>query len=48
LNNLVVEKVKTGVGRATSTLYAALDKNIDKFELYIVRNIFKVPLGFRV
>ncbi|KAJ1475762.1 Mis12 protein-domain-containing protein [Baffinella frigidus] len=37
------DEVKEGVGRASSTLYAALDKNIDKFELYIVRNIFKVP-----
>jgi hypothetical protein len=35
-------EVRAGIERASKKLYDALDKNIDKFELYIVRNIFKV------
>ena len=35
--------IRQGVARAQDKMYKALDRNVDKFELYIVRNILKVP-----
>jgi len=35
--------IKQGVSQAYEKLFSSLDKNVDKFEIYVVRNILKMP-----
>jgi hypothetical protein len=35
--------IRTGISRVQDKLIYALERNIDKFELYVCRNIFRVP-----
>lgn len=37
------ELIKRAVAQFYQRLFSALDKNVDKFEIYVVRNILKVP-----
>lgn len=37
------KEIEEGVARTHEKLTKSLDRNIDKFELYIVRNILSVP-----
>jgi hypothetical protein len=36
-------EIRTGVARVQDKLIHSLERNIDKFELYVCRNIFRVP-----
>jgi hypothetical protein len=36
-------EIRTGVARVQDKLIYSLERNIDKFELYVCRNIFRVP-----
>ena len=35
--------IRTGIARVQDKLIYSLERNIDKFELYVCRNIFRVP-----
>lgn len=37
------DDIKKGVTSLHKKLFRSLDRNIDKFELYIIRNIVKIP-----
>jgi len=40
-----VGSFEEGIKKVTEILHKALDKNLDKFELYVLNNIFKFPDG---
>ena len=37
------DDIKKGVTSLHKKLFRSLDRNIDKFELYLIRNILKIP-----
>lgn len=37
-------EIETGTHQLETLLYSSIDRNFDKFELYMLRNILAIPL----